>query len=103
MVPLFAPRMSALPFFQDTIVRWSASKGVGRIAQRLPRDFAQEIIASITELFSDNTFLSGMVVDTTNVSDQTWHGACLALAELARRGLLLPDKLPGVITWIEMV
>ncbi|KAH6570124.1 hypothetical protein BASA62_004482 [Batrachochytrium salamandrivorans] len=36
----------------------------------------------------------------TGVSDASWHGSCLALAELIRRGLLLPDRLKECIPWI---
>ena len=39
----------------------------------------------IAQLFSDGE------------TDSSWHGGCLALAELARRGLLLPARLPEVV------
>ena len=39
------------------------------------------MVSSLLELFMDGT------------ADAAWHGGCLALAELARRGLLLPSRL----------
>lgn len=66
----------------DTVVRWSAAKGIGRITSRLTSALSDEVLSSILELFSPGE------------GDGSWHGACLALAELARRGLLLPMSLP---------
>ncbi len=72
---------------KDTVVRWSASKGVGRLTERLPQNFAQEVVDSVIALFSDRTFQNAAGEwDISCVSDQCWHGACLAVAELARRG-----------------
>ncbi|KAI8380956.1 tubulin folding cofactor D C terminal-domain-containing protein [Radiomyces spectabilis] len=87
---------------KDTIVRWSAAKGIGRITQRLPRDLAQDVVRSLLELFEENTLVNRTTnkLDLTAVSDNTWHGASLAVAELARRGLLLPDRLKETIPWI---
>jgi len=65
---------------RDTVVRWSAAKGLGRITERLPRECADDVVASILAVFSDAE------------TDSAWHGGCLALAELARRGLLLPSR-----------
>lgn len=70
---------------KDTVVRWSAAKGIGRITGRLPYEFADDVVQSVLELF----------VATEN--DGAWHGASLALAELARRGVLLPQRLPEAV------
>ncbi|KAJ1534009.1 hypothetical protein HK096_004470, partial [Nowakowskiella sp. JEL0078] len=94
---------------RDTIVRWSSAKGLGRLAERLPKDLAQDVIGSVIELFKEDTFpiteqstlLSrANEIDLTSVSDSSWHGACLAIAEMAGRGLLLPERLDEVVPWI---
>eukprot|EP00931_Biecheleriopsis_adriatica_P103359 TRINITY_DN78205_c0_g1_i1.p1 TRINITY_DN78205_c0_g1~~TRINITY_DN78205_c0_g1_i1.p1 ORF type:complete len:1345 (-),score=315.69 TRINITY_DN78205_c0_g1_i1:44-4051(-) len=70
----------------DTVVRWASAKGIGRITNRLSRDFGDQVLESLLErCFSFRE------------TDKAWHGGCLALAELTRRGLLLPDRLPTVI------
>ncbi|XP_041473323.1 tubulin-specific chaperone D-like [Lytechinus variegatus] len=70
---------------KDTIVRWSAAKGIGRLTGRLPQELADQVVGSALDLFS------------MRETDGAWHGSCLALAELGRRGLLLPARLPEVI------
>ncbi|XP_038066750.1 tubulin-specific chaperone D-like [Patiria miniata] len=70
---------------RDTVVRWSAAKGVGRLTSRLPRELADQVVESVLELFNLREW------------DGAWHGGCLALAELGRRGLLLPERLPVVV------
>jgi hypothetical protein len=69
----------------DTIVRWSAAKGIGRVTGRLPRDLADEVLTSVLDCFS------------LREAEGSWHGGCLALAELGRRGLLLPHRLDEVV------
>merc|ERR1719481_1266444 len=73
---------------KDTIVRWSAAKGIGRVTARLPQDLADEVVGSLIELFCPRE------------TDGAWHGSCLALAELGRRGLLLPSRLGQVVPHI---
>ncbi|KAI8970360.1 armadillo-type protein [Mycotypha africana] len=87
---------------KDTIVRWSAAKGIGRITQRLPQELAEDVVGSVLELFEENTLWtdSSDTLDLSAVSDFTWHGASLAIAELARRGLLLPARLKDTLPWI---
>lgn len=69
----------------DTVVRWSAAKGIGRVTSRLTHALSDEVLASVLELFSPGE------------GDGSWHGGCMALAELARRGLLLPVSFPKVV------
>uniref|UniRef100_A0A3B4A0V0 Tubulin-specific chaperone D n=1 Tax=Periophthalmus magnuspinnatus TaxID=409849 RepID=A0A3B4A0V0_9GOBI len=74
---------------KETIVRWSAAKGyIGRVTGRLPRELADEVVGSVLDCFSFQE------------TDNAWHGGCLALAELGRRGLLLPSRLKDVVPLI---
>uniref|UniRef100_A0AAZ3SCC3 Tubulin-specific chaperone D n=1 Tax=Oncorhynchus tshawytscha TaxID=74940 RepID=A0AAZ3SCC3_ONCTS len=73
---------------KETIVRWSAAKGIGRVTGRLPRELADEVVGSVLDCFSFQE------------TDNAWHGGCLALAELGRRGLLVPSRLPDVVPLI---
>ncbi|XP_053767028.1 tubulin-specific chaperone D isoform X2 [Desmodus rotundus] len=73
---------------KDTVVRWSAAKGIGRVAGRLPQELADDVVGSVLDCFSFQE------------TDDAWHGGCLALAELGRRGLLLPPRLPDVVAVI---
>jgi hypothetical protein len=69
-----------------TVVRWSAAKGIGRVTERLPILCAHDVLDALVAQLKRN-----------KENDTVWHGSCLALGELARRGLLLPERLPDVI------
>lgn len=70
---------------KDTVVRWSAAKGIGRITMRLDKTLGDDIVNAVIQLFDSES------------DENFWHGGCLAIAELSRRGLLLPDKLEAVV------
>ncbi|CAG9134138.1 unnamed protein product [Plutella xylostella] len=70
----------------DTVVRWSAAKGLGRIGARLSAEAAADVAESVLTLFD------------AGERDLACHGGCMAIAELARRGLLSPEQLGASIT-----
>ena len=65
----------------ETQTRWAAAKAVGRVAARLARRTADDVVSCVCEQATDDTDENGR------------HGAVLALAELARLGVLLPERL----------
>ncbi|KAM9955236.1 hypothetical protein ACTFIW_000736 [Dictyostelium discoideum] len=75
---------------KDTIIRWTSAKAIGRIVNLLPKDMGDQVIGLvIDQMFEKNEFI--------DADPSAWHGGCLALAELARRGLLLPERLDVVV------
>ncbi|CAI5510368.1 unnamed protein product [Closterium sp. Naga37s-1] len=71
---------------ESTDVRWAAARGLSRVVGGLPAGMADEVVAAVIAL-----------VDPQELpSDSAWQGVCLALAELAARGLLLPSRLHSV-------
>ena len=74
---------------KDTVVRWGAAKGIGRMTNRMPEDLADYIVGEVIS-----------VVDPKE-GDGGWHGGCLAIAELCRRGLILPHRLGEVVKILE--
>lgn len=67
----------------DAVVRYSAAKGVARLAARLPHAHALEVVEGILDIVRSDHGEAR--------ADAAAHGGCLAIAELTRRGLLLPN------------
>lgn len=101
--PVFITQHTTTQTLQDTIVRWSAAKGVARIASRLPSSFADQVLDTIIGLFSIHSLAAANIYDLPAIAESTWHGACLSSAEMARRGLVSGDKLVDVMDWLSKV
>ncbi|KAH7912534.1 ARM repeat-containing protein [Hygrophoropsis aurantiaca] len=86
---------------RDTVVRWSAAKGIARLAERLPIDFSNQVLETILGLFSIHSIAGATVYDMPSIAEATWHGACLASAEMARRGLVLRESLAELLDWLS--
>ena len=65
---------------------FSSSEFLDIACFRLPLALANDIIDMILSNFSPLE------------NEHTWHGSCLALAELSRRGLILPKRLSGLVS-----
>ncbi|KAI0354961.1 TBCD protein [Trametes cingulata] len=85
---------------KDTIVRYSAAKGVARICERLPADFAEQVLDQVLQLFAIHSIAVASIYDMPSVAESTWHGACLACAEMARRGLIPDERLAELVGWL---
>lgn len=74
---------------KEYIVRWSCAKGLGRLCERLTKSMVEDIYMNLFKLFEDEE------------NEFSWQGACLCIAELCKRGMILPDKLEKLIPFLE--
>jgi len=74
---------------REYIVRWSSAKGIGRLCERLSKGMVDDILNTIFELFNDEE------------NEFSWQGGILAIAELCKRGLVIPEKLEKVMSYLE--
>ncbi|KAJ3775517.1 TBCD protein [Lentinula raphanica] len=86
---------------KDTLVRWSAAKGVARIGERLPADLADQVLATVLGHFAIHSVTAASLYDVPAVAEATWHGACLACAEMSRRGTVPPERLFELVGWLS--
>lgn len=89
--------------FQDTVVRYSSAKGIARIAERLPAEFTEQVLDTVLQLFSVHSMGAASLYDMPSIAEATWHGASLACAEMARRGLISDSRLGELLDWMKKV
>ncbi len=74
---------------KEYIVRWSCAKGLGRLCERLTKTMVEDIYTNLFKLFEDDE------------NEFSWQGSCLCIAELCKRGMILPDNLERLIPYLE--
>ncbi|OCF31205.1 cofactor D [Kwoniella heveanensis BCC8398] len=107
---------------KDTIVRYSSAKYLARLSFLLPPSFCSQIVQATISLFQGTedepvTITAfGTVIDPggsstsggtlgfggleTSRGEARWHGVCLALAEMARRGLVDEEAIGEAVEWV---
>ncbi|EJD50758.1 ARM repeat-containing protein [Auricularia subglabra TFB-10046 SS5] len=86
---------------KDTPLRSSAAKALACLAERLPREFSDQILEQVLGVFAEHSWKSNdEMLDLPASAEYSWHGACLACAEFTRRDLVPPSRLPNMIPWI---
>lgn len=88
--------------WQDSRVRWTASKAISKIAASVPSVFMDEIQQLVVSLYEDNILNHGTKEeDLSLVSAAAWHGATLCLASILRQNLLSAGQIRHIYPWID--
>lgn len=102
LVPIFR-REFVTNDSQDTVVRWAAAKGIGRISERLPSDFVAQVLETVMSHFAIHSVGVTTIYEMPSIAEPTWQGACLTCAEMARRGLVSDEHLTVLLGWLSKV
>ncbi|PKI84620.1 hypothetical protein MVES1_001867 [Malassezia vespertilionis] len=107
--------------YPDSNVRFSAAKGIARVCKRLPKDMSAQVVEAILDQLPENVRGADIpeaalaaappsqfdpdvvramdLIDVSAVSEASWHGVFLALAECTRRALISIDLLARTMYW----
>ncbi|EPR58395.1 putative beta-tubulin cofactor D [Toxoplasma gondii GT1] len=81
---------------RDSAVRWTASKSIARVVMQLPKEFADQVVVTVLDS------LTSVPLSSSLSSKRLWHGSCLALAELLRRGLVFLPRLAACCSCLRL-
>lgn len=98
----------------DTRVRYSSAKALARVCMRLPSGMTAQVLETLFDALAENVRMAATPandisneledLDLDAVSESTWHGVHLALAECVRRGCVVDDALMHrVVVWTLQV
>ena len=63
----------------------------------------EQVFDNVLQLFSIHSIGLARTYDMPALAEATWHGACLACAEIARRSLVPDDRLFDLFEWMSKV
>lgn len=105
----FIDRLMSALGDKDTIVRYSAAKYLSRLSVLLPRSMSSQIVEAVISLFEGTADDPAVITDKGKVLDPgggaghggegRWHGICLAIAEMARRGVVDRKAISSLLPW----
>ncbi|KAF7314250.1 TFCD-C domain-containing protein [Mycena kentingensis (nom. inval.)] len=70
---------------KDTIVRWSAAKSVARISERLPPEFAEQVLETVMGHFAIHSIAAASLYDLPAIAES----------------LVPPESLPQLMEWLS--
>jgi hypothetical protein len=64
---------------------------------------ADQVLETVLGHFAIHSVAAASLYDVPAVAEATWHGACLACAEMTRRGVVSSERVPELVGWLSKV